>query len=61
MDSHHRLSQPDVVFVGIVGRWASTAMVKRYTRAFKFEDAAKNYKGLLSDQTLSRDFGFVKG
>jgi len=30
-----------------LGRWNSTAMVKRYTRAFKFEDAAARYRDII--------------
>ncbi len=30
-----------------LGRWSSTAMVKRYSRAYTFEDAASRYKAIV--------------
>ena len=30
-----------------LGRWSSTAMVKRYSRAYTFEDAACRYKAIV--------------
>lgn len=30
-----------------LGRWSSTAMVKRYSRAYTFEDAASRYRAIV--------------
>ena len=31
-----------------LGRWSSTSMVKRYTKAYTFEDAAKRYQAIVT-------------
>lgn len=36
-----------------LGRWSSTAMVKRYSRAYTFEDAASRYKPIVWPSTES--------
>ena len=31
-----------------LGRWSSTAMVKRYSRAYTFDDAAERYQAIVT-------------
>ena len=40
----NRLSELDIAELG---RWSSTAMVKRYSRAYTFDDAAERYKPIV--------------
>ncbi len=35
-----------------LGRWSSTAMVKRYSRAYTFDDAATRYKAIVKKPTI---------
>lgn len=37
----------DLLDIMHLGRWNSVAMVRRYTRAYDFEDAARNYKPIV--------------
>ena len=40
----HGLSELDIAELG---RWSSTAMVKRYSGAYTFEDAASRYRAIV--------------
>ncbi|MCZ6674220.1 MAG: hypothetical protein O7C75_14920 [Verrucomicrobia bacterium] len=44
LSDSHGLSELDIPELG---RWSITAMVKRYSRAYTFEDAASRYKAIV--------------